>query len=599
MSRMLRSLLTPRARAIALATAAALALLCAFAPTLAARVSTALPAPSAVACTTTGVGNCLTVSSVDPAFDTIFGANSSATAGVAFQMQATGNAGVFQSSLTNGVVGETANGSATTDTSENGVLGIDLSTDTGFLNYGVLGVSTYGTGASGFSTYGPGIIGETTNPSSMTLAAQVGIFALDGSTDGGVLNTGMLGVTTTGTATEGDAEGLGGFGVMGISDDALGGAFATYNLAAQPQEFGLEALDGYSEPSGDVAAVGETYHGLAGFFGMAVNPSGFGEGAVIGRNDAAVSNLDIGVDGIVGAGVPAATGGQGIAGVIFGDPTSTGSTAANATVGEAGDTAGIDVQEFTASTPDTIPATSGYGFALCTPGTGYGTINGQTVVDVASLDEQGNLLLCGDTFQATTPLIVSRGSDGVGRVSYTPRSAEPTMEDVGEGSLSGGYGHVVIDGALAAQLDPHTSYMVFITPEGNTNGVYVTNKTPRGFDVHENNGGRSSVTFDYRIVASPNDIGPSRLPAIAPGSRLAKFFLGAHRNARVAIDQHTPKMLSPLWSRADDLKLIPARMALNHQNAKQLAKKTGAQLRSKAGKAGYIPVKWTPVSPTK
>jgi hypothetical protein len=50
--------------------------------------------------------------------------------------------------------------------------------------------------------------------------------------------------------------------------------------------------------------------------------------------------------------------------------------------------------------------------------------------------------------------------------------------------------------------------MVFITPEGGSNRLYVVNKTAAGFEVHENRGGRSTLAFSYRIVAKP--FGPTR-----------------------------------------------------------------------------------------
>jgi hypothetical protein len=41
---------------------------------------------------------------------------------------------------------------------------------------------------------------------------------------------------------------------------------------------------------------------------------------------------------------------------------------------------------------------------------------------------------------------------------------------------------------------------VFLTPGGDSDGLYVSNKTAQGFDVHEQHGGHSSISFDYRIM---------------------------------------------------------------------------------------------------
>ena len=40
-----------------------------------------------------------------------------------------------------------------------------------------------------------------------------------------------------------------------------------------------------------------------------------------------------------------------------------------------------------------------------------------------------------------------------------------------------------------------------MTPNGDTNGLYVAMRTPTGFVVRETRGGRSTLSFDYRIVA--------------------------------------------------------------------------------------------------
>ena len=55
-------------------------------------------------------------------------------------------------------------------------------------------------------------------------------------------------------------------------------------------------------------------------------------------------------------------------------------------------------------------------------------------------------------------------------------------------------------------------YHVFLTPEGDSAGLYVTGKTSAGFEVREQQGGTSSLTFSYRLAARRKDI---------PGERLA------------------------------------------------------------------------------
>jgi hypothetical protein len=89
------------------------------------------------------------------------------------------------------------------------------------------------------------------------------------------------------------------------------------------------------------------------------------------------------------------------------------------------------------------------------------------------------------------------------------------MEDSGEGQLVNGRGYVKLDAALSDVIDNHNAYRVFLTPEGDSNGLYVTQKSPAGFVVREARGGRSTLSFDYRIIAKPVDDDAQRL-ALAP-----------------------------------------------------------------------------------
>ena len=69
-------------------------------------------------------------------------------------------------------------------------------------------------------------------------------------------------------------------------------------------------------------------------------------------------------------------------------------------------------------------------------------------------------------------------------------------------SLSAGSASVVLDPTFASSIDMRTPYRVFITPDGDTHGLFVALKTARGFIVRETEGGRSSIAFDYRILAT-------------------------------------------------------------------------------------------------
>jgi len=130
---------------------------------------------------------------------------------------------------------------------------------------------------------------------------------------------------------------------------------------------------------------------------------------------------------------------------------------------------------------------------------------------VLKLDQQGNLTIAGEI---TTSGSCHNGCNVPGHqlISYAPRESSPTMEDFGEAQLTNGSAYVRIDGAFANAIDQKSDYLVFITPDGDTKGLYVATRTPIGFQVRETGGGRSTLEFSYRIVAKPYGPAQARLP---------------------------------------------------------------------------------------
>jgi hypothetical protein len=121
--------------------------------------------------------------------------------------------------------------------------------------------------------------------------------------------------------------------------------------------------------------------------------------------------------------------------------------------------------------------------------------------DVASLDSNGNLTIAGSLHTHGTPLLATRAPTGALIATYGARSSAPTIEDFGQAQMRYGFAQVRIDPGFAQIVDRAASYMVFVTPEGDNRGLYITNKTYSGFAVRESQGGRSTLTFSYRIVA--------------------------------------------------------------------------------------------------
>lgn len=84
---------------------------------------------------------------------------------------------------------------------------------------------------------------------------------------------------------------------------------------------------------------------------------------------------------------------------------------------------------------------------------------------------------------------------------YGVHSTQNWFEDFGSGTLTSGTATVRLDPTFAQTVSASSEYHVFLTPQGDCRGLYVTRKTAAGFEVHELGGGQSSVAFDYRIVA--------------------------------------------------------------------------------------------------
>jgi hypothetical protein len=128
-------------------------------------------------------------------------------------------------------------------------------------------------------------------------------------------------------------------------------------------------------------------------------------------------------------------------------------------------------------------------------------------------------LTCTGTIQGGSQMSLRhKTADGRHVLAYAAQSASPTIEDVGTGRMSEGVANVQIDSAFASVTD-HKWYYIFLTPLGDTRGLYVSMKTASAFQVRETEHGRSSLEFDYRIVAHPIDAKNDRLPEAPPMRR--------------------------------------------------------------------------------
>ena len=84
---------------------------------------------------------------------------------------------------------------------------------------------------------------------------------------------------------------------------------------------------------------------------------------------------------------------------------------------------------------------------------------------------------------------------------YAVEATENWFEDFGSGKLESGAATIHLDPTFLQTVNTQAHYHVFLTPMGECSGLYVARELPTSFEVRELGGGKSSVGFDYRIVA--------------------------------------------------------------------------------------------------
>ncbi len=170
--------------------------------------------------------------------------------------------------------------------------------------------------------------------------------------------------------------------------------------------------------------------------------------------------------------------------------------------------------------------------------------------EVLSLDINGNLTVAGTVTQHGSPMTIRRTSHGDEVGTFAPAQSAPTMEDFGEAQLVDGRAIVRLEPRFASTIDGSYRYLVFLTPQGDSNGLYVAQKTATAFLVREHNEApnfrerrASNVAFDYRIVAQPYGPATERLPGF-DGTRDEALTAGmlASVKASLARTARSPRM---------------------------------------------------------
>jgi hypothetical protein len=127
-------------------------------------------------------------------------------------------------------------------------------------------------------------------------------------------------------------------------------------------------------------------------------------------------------------------------------------------------------------------------------------LSGPSFSQVFSVDALGNLHITGNLLVDGTKSSTAKLQNGRDVALYAVESPENWFEDFGNAELKSGVAWVPLDPSFSEATNAAVSYHVFLTPNGDSNGLYVARKTAAGFEVREHGDGGSNVTFDYRIV---------------------------------------------------------------------------------------------------
>jgi hypothetical protein len=381
---------------------------------------------------------------------------SGTTVGIAGNLSLTGNV----NASTGQVLGQT--GSFTANTS-GGVVSVGNQNASGIA---VLGVNenTNGSGV-GVQGNGPnGVIGNGTTRG----VTGTGLIGVEGDATG-TNSIGVLGTGSTGVVGNGGSNGTGvkGTGVIAL----LGEAPSTNSLGLLAT--GGTGIFGGSQQTGD------------NFWGMMGTATNSGKNLGVEGFSGSVNGT-----GLYGLAITSSHvgGGRGCCAVgVWGD---TGSNAGGAAglVGTADDARAIYLEN---NSPSGVPTAfmqqdaSGE-LALMAGGAG----------GFCTIDTTGTLF-CPHSFSVMAPV-----DSGKKRVAlYAMESPQNWFEDFGSGQLTGGTASIALDATFAEEVNTGASYHVFLTPHEECEGLYVTDVSASGFEVHELHHGQSNVTFDYRIVA--------------------------------------------------------------------------------------------------
>jgi hypothetical protein len=369
---------------------------------------------------------------------------------------------------------------------------------------GVYGESQYGTGVEGRSEGGVGVSGFSSGGYGVMGTTMMGN-AIDGGDDWD--GTGVRGSSPYGFGVHGTCVGEDVAGVFGEGEPGVEGNGSTTGVLGTGGSYGVHGTSFSTGVFGEsTPAAGVAY----GVHGTSKSTEGRG---VLGEAKAA-SGTTFGVHGS-----SQSTAGRG----VYGEASASSGTTYGM-YGRSQSTGGRGVYGLASATSGTAfgvygysQSTAGrgvYGEAPATTGTTYGVYGRAQSSKGYGVYAQGRLHATGNFTAAGTKSAVVSLDNGEGVLLYAEEGTQNWFFDVGSGRIEEGMALVTIDPTFVQTVNTQVQYHVFLTPEGDCKGLYVTQKRENSFEVRELDGGKSTVPFSYRIVAKRKGYEEERLATV-------------------------------------------------------------------------------------
>lgn len=307
-----------------------------------------------------------------------------------------------------------------------------------------------------------------------------------------VTTSGQVGIGTTVPAATLEVNGTSKF------DQAV--TFAAGQTFPGTATLGANTFAGNQTVTGNVSASG-SISGATGTFtgsnsGSILSATESGSGSAVYGDNTAASGSTVGIEGLASSSMGAGLLGRDASASTTGSqhPGYTGVWGDSGVAGNDGVLATTD-DGFAMVAYNNSPSLDATLFAEALSSTGGPIIKAVSGTNSCYIDTNANLFCTG------SKSAVVHVDDGRHVALYAVEAPENWFEDFGTGTLIQGVAEITLDPVFAQTVNAGMEYHVFLTPKGDCEGLYVTGETPTGFEVHELRHGRSSVAFDYRIVA--------------------------------------------------------------------------------------------------